>query len=88
MDGSKRYYEKRTRNKKDFFKLSKEIGKILKQNHKDFIENKMHILLTRPLEDSIELITKFKKLGIQFLIYLYLILKKSIMMKTLVVLVV
>ncbi len=30
LDGSKRYYEKRTRNKKDFFKLSKEIGKILK----------------------------------------------------------
>ena len=65
LDGSERFYEKKSSKIENAKELGKEVGQILKKNQITLIKNNMHILLTRPLEDCSEMIIKFKSLGHQ-----------------------
>ena len=65
IDGSQRFYEKKSDRIDKFKEVGKQIGQNLKLNQIILIKNNMHILLTRPLEDCSEMILKFKSLGHQ-----------------------
>ena len=63
VDGKHRYFIKDTKDINLAKELGREVGEALKSQSKGVIKDKMHILLTRPLDDCKELILRFKSLG-------------------------
>ena len=63
IDGRRRYYYKVRSETKKSIEAGKTLGKKLKEQSGGDYKNNMHIMLTRPIEDSKVLISKLKSLG-------------------------